>query len=246
MKIYVPGVDLTFNLWRIKDEKYCLLNFPEDETVENKIDFMFSNLLHTECPDLTPMDKLYVLVYMYSKGINNLIPMQPFTCPHCNQMTDSVLNVEQSIKYKKYTTKKYRRDNKMFVFVKGHDMLSRVLYIQDLNTKQMLDKIEVLDDLDLKTLSFFDKYTQDLEGHFKFEGQLKCLWCGQPIVIERDANQLLEKYVLSSNIIDFYNVLLYCKIQGNFSVEEYENLYPFEKEVIVNKLQEIYKKDENS
>jgi hypothetical protein len=101
----------------------------------------------------------------------------------------------------------------------------------------------LFDDLDIEYVNFMDLYSKDLNGFFDFIGIVNCLMCNGEISTNKVEDELLERYILSSNVIEYYEILIYLKLKLGVSIEEYDNMYPFEREILVSKIQELNKNE---
>lgn len=231
-----------FSLWKIKDEKDALVGFPEKEDISNQVDFLFKTLVKQD-RELHYKEKLYILIYIHALGISNTKSLMPFTCPHCGNVTDGDINVMNSLKFEPFDKKKLRKNGYEITFSAGDKLFDRITNIKK---DRVLTKEEILmlfDDLDIEYVNFMDLYSKDLNGFFDFIGIVNCLMCNGEISTNKVEDELLERYILSSNVIEYYETLIYLKLKLGVSIEEYDNMYPFEREILVSKIQELNKNE---
>ena len=149
-----------------------------------------------------------------------------YTCPGCNKYTQASVSISNGLTFNKQKVN-YKINNKECSIYNGLNLEDSVFYN---NTKVSVD---ILDNLSLEEYSEIEKEFKKLT-QLKLELQSVCPICNHTSLATPIISEILKDYILSVDLKTLYQMEVKLKMTANFSLQEIENMYPFEQDLYLN------------
>ena len=215
--------------WSLGAEKEALLSFGDglaNASLKNKIEVLSSILI----PDIETehfMDKFYLMVKM-SAVINMDYKNISYICPNCETPCKNVIDISKNIIYDRPSEYKINFKNKEILLCNNIENIS----IKDTDTNDFLDSLTLSEYKDLESICRSAKF--DL----RLETDSLCVMCMKKTKVLRTIDDLLENYIISTDLDYYYKTLKYFSKKLGFSVSDFNNLYPFEIDILTREEEE--------
>jgi transcription elongation factor Elf1 len=230
VKFKIPLGDKSFfiSAWKIGDEKNAILSL-ESEDNNEVIDTFFNTLIKErdilEQEPLTNADKVFILLMSRIRSAGDTIDLE-YTCPECKKYTQTSVSISNGLTFNKQKVN-YKINNKEYSIYNGLNLEDSVFYN---NTKVSVD---ILDNLSLEEYSEIEKEFKKLT-QLKLELQSVCPICNHTSLATPIISEILKDYILSVDLKTLYQMEVKLKMTANFSLQEIENMYPFEQDLYLN------------
>jgi transcription elongation factor Elf1 len=230
MKFKIPLGDKNFfvSAWKLLDEKNAILSL-ESEDNNEIIDTFFSTLIKEkdilEQESLTNADKLFILLMSRIRSAGDTIDLE-YTCPGCNKYTQASVSISNGLTFNKQKVN-YKINNKECSIYNGLSIEDSIFC-----DNNKID-IGILDNLSLEEYSEIEKRFNKLT-QIKLELQSVCPMCNHVSVFTPTISEILKDYILSVDLKTLYQMEVKLKMTANFSLQEIENMYPFEQDLYLN------------
>ena len=140
------------------------------------------------------------------------------TCPHCNIMNQEYIDIN---KFYNLDVKKYYKDVELpFGFFDSPE--------------DVINNTKLTDSLSLKEYNDIEKLIHDQNNEIFNDVSSICRSCKKEIIITFDIKSNFSKSTLKSIYTDYINISMYT----NNGVKDIDSLYPFEREIYINLIED--------
>ena len=106
-----------------------------------------------------------------------------------------------------------------------------VSYIENISIKDT-DTNDFLDSLTLSEYKDLESICRSAKFDLRLETDSLCVMCMKKTKVLRTIDDLLENYIISTDLDYYYKTLKYFSKKLGFSVSDFNNLYPFEIDIL--------------
>lgn len=226
VKVKLNGKVYNVTAWTLGKEKEALLSFSNTNnwSFKEQIDVL-AEILIPNVDVSNYMDKFYIMVVV-SATINMDYKNISYICPHCGSPCHNTIDIIDNLVYTN-TYDTYEVDD--CVLSLG-ESLDEIEVIEGDKTAQ-----EVIDSLTIKQIQELKERCENVRSDLILSTESLCVMCGKKTKIVRNKKDLLENYIIGIDISYYYDTLRFFLSELNFTPSDFNNLYPFEIEVLTPK-----------
>lgn len=224
----VNGKEYNIKIWTVGKEKEVLLGFGDyvKLPLENQIKKM-SEMLAPEIKDLPPLKQLELLVKA-STFANTDSKTLRYICPECGGAVEVEIDITNNLVYNESHNDFVLNGNK----IKLNKDINKIT-VENKNTDGFLDSLSIQD---YKLLEY--ECDNLIDSDLYLEAETACLLCGHKTSLVRDKEALFQNYIIGLDLENYYELLKYFVKNLNFSINDFNSLYPFELNILLKEKNE--------
>lgn len=238
----IRGQDIKVNTWNTKVEKEFLIyqeSFNSADSI-TKINNTFNILLDNDDKyiKLTPEDKLYILMCMRTKCVDEYISFT-YTCEKCNKNVESVVdaNILDGMLYNEGLSEENISYNNFTFTIKNFEIIG---FTYDNKYYDTLINKTILDEIDIGTINYINNIIKEKRStiSFKYEGVCPLSDCNHTTEVIFYNNEMLD-FMSNETVTSIYRFYVDMKEKANYSTFEIDDMLPMERDITLGILNEI-------
>lgn len=213
------GRSIKYNPYTSKQEKdillVCSTGVPEEIDLALKICGIGEN----DIKFLTQDEKIVALYKLREVSVGDEMPAK-FVCPHCQQPTETTINI----------TDIYKEPKKQSKWIKDPGLAHPV-------PEQCF--AEGYGDLDYDKYLVLKNNLTDYIGAFNFDPEVRCQCCGKITNLNISDIKFVLANMSEESLTSMYKTYASLVFNGRFSLQDIDSMYPFERMIYIAQIKQL-------